>query len=255
MAHENTYYDSFWLIKYHRAIRYLMQEMPEKLQGFRDALDVFRVRPGFREVVTPGFLKSEQLARSLQVAHSLELNDLEDHELFTFGRHIKHNHPFFTDLQKDLTGLVSDLAGEPLEPSYNFLSFYNDLGNCELHMDAPVSKWTLDICLEQSGPWPLFVSEVMPWLDDAALENGVDADAVKHATGFTEYTMSPGDAVFFGGSSQWHYRNRIPRPQSRNFCTLIFLHYIPAGATDLASPELWADRFNIPELTSVIEDR
>ena len=216
-------------------------------------MDVFKVDSGFRERVFSGFLDSEALREITHLVHAFKLDELEDHELFSFGRHVLHNHRYFTDLQARLNDTVSRHAGEDVEPSYNFLSFYNDLGICEPHMDAPVSKWTLDICLEQSSPWPLYISNTCSWQSDEQIKNSYTPDAIKASQDFRKHTLQPGDAVLFGGSSQWHYRDRIPRVMPKNFCTLIFLHYIPAGTGQLSDPKRWPDIFGVPDLKEIIE--
>ena len=60
--------------------------------------------------------------------------------------------------------------------------------------------------------------------------------------------MDPGEAVVFGGSSQWHYRDPMPEATRTDFCTLLFFHFIPAGSAALSRPENWADIFEVPEL-------
>jgi hypothetical protein len=85
---------------------------------------------------------------------SLRPTDLELHEARTFGRFVVHDHPYFTELQQHIVPLVSAAVGEPVEAAYNFLSLYGGLGVCPPHMDSPEAKWTLDLCLNQSAPWP-----------------------------------------------------------------------------------------------------
>ncbi|MCY7281379.1 MAG: hypothetical protein LH610_10885 [Sphingomonas bacterium] len=87
----------------------------------------------------------------------------EKHEMLRFGRLIVHEAELCTELQAKLTDRISELVNEPVEPSYNFLSLYNNLGVCAVHMDAPSAKWTFDYCIEQSDPWPIYLSQVQPW--------------------------------------------------------------------------------------------
>ena len=79
-------------------------------------------------------------------------DELEKQELFNFGRLVVHDHPYFNQIQNTMTDLVSEIAQEPVEAYYNFLSLYNNLGVCEVHMDALSAKWTLDVCINQSDP-------------------------------------------------------------------------------------------------------
>ena len=80
-----------------------------------------------------------------------------------FGRQVVHDHSELSKIQRTLTETVSSLVGEAVEPCYYFLSLYNNLGVCKVHMDAPLAKWTLDICIEQSAPWPIQFSQWVPW--------------------------------------------------------------------------------------------
>ena len=75
-------------------------------------------------------------------------------------------------------------------------------------------------------------------------------EEIRDATTFAPYTMSPGEAIIFGGSSQWHYRDPMPQATRDDFCTLLFFHFVPAGMTQLSRPENWADIVGVPELRS-----
>ena len=84
------------------------------------------------------------------------------------------------------------------------------------------------------GRWP-----------DAEWEQAVKDAPTRRFTGFT---LRPGEAAVFSGSSQWHYREAIPATGSRQFCDLLFFHFIPRGSAELVKPENWARIFGIPEL-------
>jgi hypothetical protein len=86
-----------------------------------------------------------------------------------------------------------------------------------MHLDAPSAKWTFDYCIEQSGSWPIHLSQVRPWPetwanDDPDWEATVRNDPDNQ---FSPIELQEGEAIIFSGSSQWHYRDRIytPRPQ------------------------------------------
>jgi hypothetical protein len=147
------------------------------------------------------------------------------------------------------------LCGEPVEPCYNFLSLYNNLGVCAVHMDAPSAKWTLDYCIEQSAPWPIYLSQVRPWPEAWQCEEGADWEALIKSDSqnrFRSYELREGHAIVFAGSSQWHYRERIPRQSKNNFCHLLFFHFVPSGAQHLTRVTRWAEHFGIPELAQVV---
>ena len=125
-------------------------------------------------------------------------------------------------------------------------------------MDAPRAKWTLDLCVDQGAPWPIYLSEVQPWPDSVAeayrkegWENNIKQT---RSLKFTPYTMQPGQAVIFSGSSQWHYRDPMPKASGKQFCTLLFFHYIPKGAAELVRAKNWARLFGIPELSGLSEN-
>jgi hypothetical protein len=186
------------------------------------------------------------------VVASLRRKDLELHEARKFGRFVVHDHQFFTELQQRTIPLVSEAAGEPVEAAYNFLSLYGTRGVCAPHLDSPQSKWTLDLCVSQSAPWPIYLSEVHSWPDlEAEAQPEEDWEVkVKRSPSirFTPYSLQPGQAIVFSGSSQWHYRDAIPIANGRQFCDLLFFHFIPQGSAALLKSQNWARLFGIPEL-------
>ena len=250
------WYDSEWLEKYTMAKAIISKFRPVVLPTFEAALSVFRTRPDFHvERLAPVF-DDDRLCNIRQFVSSLKPTDFELQEVRQFRRFVVHDHPFIVGLQQQLVSLMSEVVGEPVEPNYNFLSLYSGQGVCPMHMDAPRAKWTLDLCLDQSGPWPIYISEVQPW-------PGIDVDAPSpiwasddwqtaikqsQALNFSSYTMSPGDAIVFSGSSQWHYRNAMRASSANAFCDLLFFHFIPRGTLALVQPKSWASMFEVPEL-------
>ncbi|MGE0405379.1 MAG: hypothetical protein AB7O65_03695, partial [Candidatus Korobacteraceae bacterium] len=76
-----------------------------------------------------------------------------------------------------------------------------------------------------------------------------------HAYTFTAYSLEPGQAAVFSGSSQWHYREAIQPASGRAFCNLLFLHFIPRGTAELVEPTNWASIFGVPELDNLASNR
>lgn len=246
------WYDAYWQVAYECALRFLSRAYPAKAEAFVEALATFRIAPDFTARQLAAFFEPERIAEIRDLIEGLPKSELETYELLPYGRLVLHDHPYFADLQAQLVGPVGEAVGEPVEASYNFLSLYNNLGVCDLHMDAPSAKWTLDVCIDQSAPWPLHISGVQRWpfrLDDLP-EDWRTAVLTKER--FSSYVLEPGDALLFGGSAQWHYRERIPRVSANNFCHLIFFHFTPAGAGPLAEPELWSELFGVPELRELV---
>lgn len=249
------WYDSNWLVAREKARAIIATVKPAALSAFDGELSVFHTRKDFTAHVIDRVLDEVTMTHVLETVRALKPTELELHEARRFGRLIVHNHALFTKLQQDMVELVGDVVGEPVEPQYNFLSRYANLGVCEMHMDGPDAKWTLDLCLAQSGPWPIHFSQVVDWPDvfsEEWREPGW-ADRLKRSPSltFSPVTLEPGQAVVFSGSSQWHYRNPIPAGTGRQFCDLLFFHFIPRGTSRLASPSNWAEYFGIPELGEV----
>lgn len=255
MATDTTlpWYDSPWLQAYLKAKAIISEIRPDALKEFESAMAVFRAPGQFQTKHLSDVLTADELSSVIAIIAGLQQEELEKHELMGFGRMVVHDHPEFTRLQHTFTDRVSELAGEELEVSYNFLSLYNNLGVCQPHMDAPSAKWTLDICLDQSEPWPISFSQVVPWPEDFRLvqDDWRQQIVADPALEFSTHAPEVNEAILFTGANQWHYRDRISRGQAQNYCHLLFFHYIPKGSRDLLEPENWAKLFNIPELHSL----
>jgi hypothetical protein len=243
------WYDSIWLSAYVRAKRLIQDDYPHKYLEFIDAFAPLRTRLDFQTMTIDNIFTDETFTQIEDAIAKLSKDELERQELLKFGRFVVHDHASFTQLHHLITPLVSDLVGELVEPSYNFLSLYNNLGVCRVHMDAPYAKYTLDICIDQSHPWPIYFSQVRDWPEDfenrSNWEQAIKTDPINI---FTAHDLSPRQAVIFSGSSQWHYRKRIPQQTDNNFCHLLFFHFVPNGMTKKIDPHNWATLFDLPEL-------
>lgn len=250
------WYDSSWLSCYLQAREIVNSFHPDYLEEFEQSFEILRTDLGFQQKKVPGLISNDRIKELKQLISKLSTEQLEKHELINFGRFVVHNHPVFDRLQQELTAELSTLANEPLEPSYNFLALYNNLGYCQPHMDAPNAKWTLDICIEQSQEWPIYFSQIQPWPRHfVEMDNQWPKRIIENPDNqFTEYKMKEGEALFFSGSSQWHYRPRIQQRVKQNYCNLLFLHYIPQGTADLVNPNKWSEIFSIPELSHISFD-
>lgn len=250
--------DSIWLSKYEEAKAIIRSVRPDALPAFVDAFRISHTRADFKVKFLEQPFEEATLAEIRRVTASLRPTDLELHEARQFGRFVVHDHPFFTELQRQTVPWVSKAVGEQVEAGYNFLSLYTSKGVCAVHMDAPRAKWTLDLCVDQGVPWPIYLSEAQPWPDSVAeayrkegWENNIKQT---RSLKFTPYTMQPGQAVIFSGSSQWHYRDPMPKASGKQFCTLLFFHYIPKGAAELVRAKNWARLFGIPELSGLSDE-
>ena len=248
-----AWYDSLWLRAYCAGKAIVAEVAPARLEEFVHAFDPLRTSPDFEPRHLRRQFAPEMLESIRETVRSIPRDKLEFHELQAFGRIVVHNWPAFTRLQASLTDQVSEWAGEALEPQYNFLSLYLKMGKCDPHLDTPSAKWTLDICIDQTEPWPVQFSQIIPWPEERLplSENWRDEIRSDPDLQFRSVAMEPGDAILFSGSSQWHYRDGLPHDDRKHHCDLLFLHYIPAGTRELVEARNWPDLFGIPELDTI----
>ena len=257
MKNNYPWYDSQWLNSYVQAKSIIKQHNPALLEEFVNTTNLLRTRSDFQVTKLPNVFNEVTLAETRELIEVLQTDELEKQELFQFGRMVVHDHPYLNRLQKIFTDLVSEIAQEPVEPYYNFLSLYNNLGVCGVHMDAPYAKWTLDICIDQSESWPIYFSSVQPW-PESFKHSGNDWETrIKDdpENNFSKYNLEIGEGVVFSGSSQWHYRNRILNERKNNYCHLAFFHFIPKGAQRIVDPSQWASLFGVPELAQITDGK
>jgi hypothetical protein len=249
------WYDGYWLYSYVKCRDFIQKKFPEKLIEFENAFEILKTPPDFQTKQLTQIISDETHQEILEIVQNLKKEDFEKHEFFEFGRLILHDSPYFTELQKTLCPLVSKLTGEEVELSYNFLSLYNSLGNLNPHMDAAPAKWTLDYCIDQSQIWPIYLSKVQDWpIDFKNEDNWIEKIKQNESNEFVEHLLEPGKAVLFSGTSQWHYRERITTKNEKQFCSLIFFHFIPKGSKDLCYPRKWAEIFDMKELGDLVID-
>lgn len=249
------WYDSIWLGKYFAACDILRGEAPGLLADFEEAMRVFRCPPDYSVKVMRNLFDRQKLEEMRGIVASIPRDRYEMQELAKFGRFVVHDWPAFNAMQETLVELVSDLAGEPVEAHYNFLSLYTHRGVCEPHLDSPEAKWTLDVCIDQSEPWPIRFSQIIDW-PGADFDPGEDwREAIKRDASlqFRSETLMPGDALLFSGPNQWHYRDAYARAGGKPHCDLLFFHFIPKGTRELVDPGNWAELFDVPALEAVVD--
>jgi hypothetical protein len=256
--HRFPWYDSIWLRKYVKAKEYIAQHVPTRLVEFVAAFDPLRTRADFEVAHLKNVIAPETMMRIREAIAALDPASFmaaELHEIRDFGRWVVHDDPILSELQASMTALVTNAVGEAVEPSYNFLSLYSRLGRCAVHMDSPQAKWTLDVCIDQSEPWPIHFSRIVDWPEDYRDDADPDWDrSIREnpQNAFTSYTLQPGEALVFSGSSQWHYRDPLPSGND-GYCHLLFFHFVPAGMLEIAQPRNWETRFDIPGLAGAID--
>lgn len=255
MTQRLPWYDSQWLLRYLRAKEFVEARHPSRLGEFVAAFEPLRTRPSFRETLLERVFDEVELEEIRSISRAVRPDQLEMHEVQSHGRLVVHDDPALVSIQKKLLPRMEELVEEPLEVSYNFLAFYTQRGVCAPHLDAPDAKWTLDLCLEQTEPWPIHFSEIVPWPDRFPSADGEWPERIADPSRFRSYTMEPGQSLVFSGSSQWHYRDAFPGKDPRRSCTLLFFHFFPRGARELVEWSNWERRLEIPGLADVVDGR
>ncbi len=248
------WYDAWWLTRYVRAKAFLADRYPGRLAAFESAMDPLRTRPDFHFQLPEKFFNAAQAGLIRKALCEVGTAQLESHELGAHGRFVVHDHPDLVGLQAEAAGALGELVGEKVDPAYSFIALYNRNGKCPVHLDAPVSKWTLDYCIGQSEPWPIHFSEVIAWPEDFECADEDWEGRIKHRSGheFRAVEMRPGESVVFSGSGQWHYREPLAGSSARTRCDLLFMHFLPAGMKEVSEWKNWERLFSAPGLTAAV---
>lgn len=238
------WYDAHFLQFFEAAKRYLAIVCPQKLEQFCHAFAPLRTPADFAVKEISQVFVPEVLERVREEVRTIPEARLEQHETENFGRLVVYNHSYFTTLQEELLPMVSELVGCRLTAGYNFLSLYGSTGRCAPHMDHPNAMYTLDLCIDQDVEWPIWFSDRIEW-PGSELMNNFDPDRLLREVPFRDYVLKPNNAILFSGSSQWHYRDAMPKP---GFCNLLFFHYYPHGCENLVHFKRWPETLGIEEL-------
>lgn len=146
-----------------------------------------------------------------------------------FGRRYGHNLGFFVSIHHQLTDYASELFGEKVKPSYNFLSMYDKGGQCPLHIDRPQCRYTIDYLIrqEQPDPWPIAIGPQMSDKEVKSVSNTFPLDeerqSIIDSVDWTVCNLRPNDAVCYSGTNAWHYRPT----KSDGSADLVFFHFVP----------------------------
>jgi hypothetical protein len=125
------------------------------------------------------------------------------------GRYGWYNESLSRFFHHQFRTLVGRLAGQPVRPSYSYVSAYRAGAVLDRHVDREQCEYTVSLLLGESGPgieggWPLLL--------DAA-------------HGSIPVIQSPGEAVLFRGTRVPHWRP--PLSDGTTHTSLLF-HYVPA---------------------------
>jgi len=156
-----------------------------------------------------------------------------------FCRYYVHNSPFFVSIHRQIAEYASQIFGEPVKPSYSFLSLYEPGGICPIHIDRPQCRYTIDYLIEQTSadPWPIYISDpiteetrerLLGISRDRQPTEGPEFEEVyAEAENWTGYDLRPDDAICYSGTHSIHYRDRLPSGRA----SLIFWHFVPVAFT------------------------
>lgn len=153
----------------------------------------------------------------------------------SFVRTYAHNVPFFVGIHRQLVEFATATFGEPVKPSYSFLSMYQDNGICPLHIDRPQCRYTIDYLIrqDQRKPWPIHIGDHMTDAQRIALDEAGDGhpntdeeiQARIDAENWHTVLLEPNDAVCYSGTHSWHYRSQ----RLKGTADLVFFHFVPEG--------------------------
>jgi hypothetical protein len=121
------------------------------------------------------------------------------------GRHLVQS-PLIDEYAEKLIPLAKKMFNsENIKPSYSLFAHYQGPGaNLHRHVDDNACTYTIDLCLYQTEPWAIGISN-----------NGKD----------TEYILQENEAVLYYGNAQEHWRPDFPNPDSQHVA-MIFFHFV-----------------------------
>jgi hypothetical protein len=117
-------------------------------------------------------------------------------------------------LQRELSPLIAEVVGEPVEPTYTWVKRYRPGAVLTRHTDRPQCRYNVSLAIDaepestREHAWPL-------WIDDRG---------TAHAA-----RLGLGDAVVYSGTDTPHWRE----PLGPGSATMALLHYV---ATDFHGP-------------------
>jgi hypothetical protein len=167
-------------------------------------------------------LRAEQYAVIRSIIDPLQIAALRkyfrtlDHKNFLIPyvrsgsvRYALHNEPVAQFVHHQLSDLVRCVTGEPVMPSYCFLSVYKTGSVLAKHSDRPQCAWNLSLLIdtdpekEPGDSWPIF------------LEAGGQTRAVR---------LEMGDGLLYRGTDIPHWREALGDGETN---TLILCHFVP----------------------------
>lgn len=120
------------------------------------------------------------------------------------SRYLLKRDPLVIAYHEELTPYARSAFGSPtLAPSYALFARYEGPhASLERHKDDNACTYTIDLCIYQNDPWPLFVED-------------------------HEFALQPNEAAVYYGNDQWHWREPMQNPTNR--VAMIFFHFVEPG--------------------------
>jgi hypothetical protein len=131
------------------------------------------------------------------------------------SRYVAFDEPVARFFHHQLTGRISEIAGEAVKPSYCYFSSYAEGSVLEKHTDREQCEFSVSMCIDYS-PEPEVAT---PWPLRLHIEGGQ-----------VRVFQALGDALLYRGRNLPHSRSRLPAGQSS---TSIFFHFV---RQDFAGP-------------------
>lgn len=134
---------------------------------------------------------------------ALELGDKQSHR-----RYVAYNEPVARFFHRQITGLVSAMAGVLVKPSYVYLASYLSGAELRKHTDRVQCEFSVTLCLDFSPepaletPWPIRLDT---------------------AQGAVTIYQALGDGLAYRGTRVPHFRDALGEGQTS---TSIFFHYV-----------------------------
>jgi len=128
-------------------------------------------------------------------------------------RYVAYNDPVARFFQSQIATTLSEVAGEPIKPSYVYLASYLCGAELKKHVDREQCEFSITLCLDFSPEPPL----AAPW--------PICLDTPRGKV--TVYQML-GDGLAYRGTKLPHYRSKLGAGQTS---TSIFFHYVSANFT------------------------
>jgi hypothetical protein len=179
----------------------------------------------------PNFFDASSLAYIQRYVTEVKASGALQMDAERFFRAYKKDDPFFHKLLRMITPQAQALFGPDVRPNFSFMSCYlPDQGFCPVHYDVPECHRTIEVCLNQREPWPLFINHRDSETNARVLRRMAEAGNYRLTLSEMEelkregtaYLMQPGDAICYSGTGNAHWRETI---QPGNFCDLVFFHF------------------------------